>query len=195
MPSTNLSSTRGMTMRKFDQMYRDQMYRDQMYRDQMYRDEPRGARLRRGRRFRVYVCVASIVGSIIGVGLRAGVAEAAPSVWSVTPSPHSGGATNLDAVSCTSRTFCMAVGSLGDTGTLVETWNGNAWTVSPSPSPGGDPDELFGVSCVSPSSCKAVGYDDGGPGFKTLVESWNGTNWSIEPSRNRGGQDSVLQAV
>ena len=173
-------------MRKFDQMYRDQMYRD----------EPRIARRRRGRRFRVYVCVASILGAIIGVGLRAGVAEAAPSVWSVTPSPNSGGATNLNAVSCTSRTFCMAVGSLGETGTLVETWNGNAWTVSPSPSPGGDPDELFGVSCRELVVLAAVGwhYDQSSTKYVTLIEIWDGAHWSIASSPSPSVQ-SVLFGV
>jgi hypothetical protein len=55
------------------------------------------------------------------------------------------------------------------------------WNVVPSPSQGES--ELLGVSCLSASSCTAVG----GGANQTLVESWNGTSWSIVPSPNRGG--------
>lgn len=50
----------------------------------------------------------------------------------------------------------MAVGSFdGSAGTLAEAWNGHAWSVRPSLSPGGNPDELFGVSCTGPSLSQA----------------------------------------
>ena len=43
---------------------------------------------------------------------------------------------------------------------LTESWDGTAWSVVPSPSPGGDPEpasSLDGVSCIDPSGCTAVG--------------------------------------
>ena len=62
--------------------------------------------------------------------------------------------------------------------TLVESWNGTAWSVVPGPSP--SVAYLYGVSCVSARSCKATGeYANNSGVVRTLVESWNGTAWSI----------------
>ena len=61
--------------------------------------------------------------------------------------------------------------------TLVESWNGTAWSVVASPSP--SVAFLYGVSCPSARSCKAVGeYANNSGAVRTLVESWNGTAWS-----------------
>jgi hypothetical protein len=41
---------------------------------------------------------------------------------------------------------------------------------------------LYGVSCASARSCKAVGdYASSTIRRRALVESWNGTAWSVEP--------------
>lgn len=167
-------------MRKLDRSHSNSSYNRAVFDFVLNR---RG-RLRRARRASVFVCCVSILGTMCAIGLPAGVAEAAPSVWSVKATPHSGGATNLDGVSCVSSIFCAAVGSKGEVGTLVEIWNGSSWSVSPSPSPGGDPDELFGVSCVSSSFCAAVGwyYDESTGVYRTLIEVWNGLQWSIASS-------------
>jgi hypothetical protein len=65
-------------------------------------------------------------------------------------------------------------------GTLIEHWDGHAWTVVPSPNPGNESSNLWGVSGVSPSDVWAVGYfnDD------TLTEHWNGQAWTVVPSPN-----------
>jgi len=64
---------------------------------------------------------------------------------------------------------------------LVESWNGRAWSVVPGPSP--SVAYLYGVSCVSAESCKAVGdYATESHLHQTLVESWNGTSWSVSAS-------------
>src|SRR5262249_28294736 len=78
---------------------------------------------------------------------------------------------------------------------LVETWNGRAWSVTPSPRPGLD-SVLFGVSCASSRSCQAVGYFDSHstPGLATLVESWNGKAGSRTASPSPG-DNGVLQGV
>lgn len=127
--------------------------------------------------------------------LPAGQARAASPAWSVTPSPSPHGADQLDAVSCTSTAFCMAVGSFdGSDGTLAETWSGTAWSVTTSPSPGGDPDELFGVSCTSPSFCMAVGwnYNSSSAVYQTLAETWDGTAWSITPTPSPAVQNVLF---
>jgi hypothetical protein len=122
--------------------------------------------------------------------------------WSITPSPNSASIDELEAVSCVSPTFCVAVGETlgGPVQTLIERWNGTAWSITPSPNEGGpagnSDDYLFGVSCVSASSCKAVGsyFDYYTNADGTLVESWNGSTWSITRSPNTSHGD-VLQAV
>jgi hypothetical protein len=118
--------------------------------------------------------------------------------WSVTASPNPG-PTNaiLNGVSCTGATSCVAVGySLSAGGafrTLVETWQGAAWSVTPSPS--AQPNALLnGVSCASATSCVAVGWS--GDAFRlTLVETWNGTAWSAVASPNPTGRLRYLRSV
>ena len=109
--------------------------------------------------------------------------------WSVVPSPDPSTSSELSGVSCTSPSFCVAVGSDdGHGATLVETWDGANWTVTPSlnvaPSTGV---QLGRVSCTSSSSCVAVGYyDDASTLEQTLIESWDGTSWTVIPSPNVG---------
>jgi hypothetical protein len=58
-------------------------------------------------------------------------------------------------------------------------------------------DELLGVSCVSVTSCEAVGaYSPAqlAPS-RTLAESWNGSRWSVVRSADRGSRGNVLAGV
>ncbi len=79
---------------------------------------------------------------------------------------------------------------------LAETWNGTSWSVEPSSNPpGATSSYLNSVSCSSPSSCTAVGYQYH-PYEQNLAETWNGTSWSVEPSSNPpGATSSYLNAV
>jgi large repetitive protein len=123
------------------------------------------------------------------VGQGAEISTNAGGGFTNVPSPNTSGisAGVLDAVSCVSASFCMATGAYANGGPLIEQWNGSAWSVVPSPAtngtPDGNPGELQGVSCTSPSSCVAVGTA-GDLHNQTLVEQWNGTSWSIVPSPN-----------
>jgi hypothetical protein len=119
----------------------------------------------------------------------AGQAQAAPSAWSVTPTPNRGSGTDqLSGVSCAGAKFCMAVGNYGGgIQTLTAGWNGRAWSIIPSPTPrhSASPIGLSGVSCTSSSFCVAVGlYEPLSPvpSNRPLVETWNGKAWSITPS-------------
>ncbi len=121
-------------------------------------------------------------------------------VWSIVASSDPGARNDgLDGVSCVSSISCQAVGSYskGSKGllTLVESWNGKAWSVVPSPNPGTGIDELSGVSCVAKSSCTAVGYSltTSGQPNRTLVESWNGHKWSFVSSPNLGAFSYVTR--
>ncbi|MGZ4304629.1 MAG: hypothetical protein ACXVSL_07145 [Solirubrobacteraceae bacterium] len=134
------------------------------------------------------------------------------SSWILAATPNLPGATKsgLDAVSCTSATSCVAVGSVcfarlnsedqcwGSSGEahpdlIAERWNGRVWSVERLPTaPGSGSRVLNGVSCPSPSTCLAVGASDTG----ALVFSWNGSGWSSQaPSIPTGTQLDELDGV
>ncbi len=100
--------------------------------------------------------------------------------WSIVSSPDQGSDLNiLNGVSCTSQTSCAAVGYYVDGSldnsqeSLTESYDGTAWTITPSPvGEAGIDYYLRSVSCSGPTSCFAVGSG-------TLIEVWNGTSWSI----------------
>jgi len=121
--------------------------------------------------------------------------------WTVQASPNVGASTNwLTSVSCLSTTWCEAVGFSQATSssaqrTLVEFWNGSAWTVSSSPNKTTGNNDLYGVSCASTTSCKAVGPYYNGTYYQALIESWNGTSWTISGHPNVGAKGDVLNTV
>lgn len=93
-----------------------------------------------------------------------------------TPVLEGGGI--LSAVSCTSTTFCVAVGFYSATKTnepLAERWDGRAWSVMSQPI--GNPEAFPGaVACTSPTFCMAVGTQGGlGP----YAQVWNGSVWRL----------------
>ena len=65
--------------------------------------------------------------------------------------------------------------------TLTERWNGQAWSVVPSPTPQGG--RLFAVAALSPAKVYAVGQ---APGVPSLVLRWNGTGWARETTPATG---------
>ena len=121
------------------------------------------------------------------------------SFWSVVPSPSPSSPSNFDSlrgVSCTSATFCMAVGTDSYATTLIESWNGSVWSVVPSPSPSGDGNSLDAVSCLSATDCVAVGSTGGNTTFsQTFVESWDGSTWSVTSTPAPVYDNNSLQGV
>ena len=124
--------------------------------------------------------------------------------WSVIPTAGVPGAASsaLNAVSCSSPSQCLAVGSYTDSDVnswaFAERWNGWAWTLVDTARPDGAvATALNGISCATASSCVAVGSATNGDFDQlTLTEFWNGTAWSIVPSPNRAGANSsTLSAV
>ena len=93
----------------------------------------------------------------------------------------------LAGVSCTSASFCMAVGQGGSKSNtssngfpfaVVE--RGATWNVVLAPRlPNSQPGLLSGVSCSSPSACIAVGTQTQAHTQAPLIEEWNGAHWSI----------------
>ena len=105
------------------------------------------------------------------------------SSWTKVTTPVVGNYDNrLQSVSCVSSSSCVAVGTSKNSSFFLETmvlmWNGSAWTVVTSPSPGVHGSDLHSVSCVSASSCVAVGQiEDASFHPAGLVLSWDGTTW------------------
>jgi hypothetical protein len=131
--------------------------------------------------------------------------------WTVVPSPNpSFDGDFLGGVAATSSTNAWAVGKrykgskhhaphrfpLAVARTLVEHWNGRAWTVVPSPNPGLNADVLNGVAATSSTDVWAVGdYSNGNmffPNFQSLVEHWDGTTWTVVPSPSPGGSSGTF---
>jgi hypothetical protein len=145
-----------------------------------------------------------VLGALVAVVVLA-VAEPAVGLaqahWSVVPSPNGSGQDELTAVSCVPAGACTAVGArttrLGVKKTVIESWNGTAWSLVPSPNVAKADSYLYGVSCVSASACIAVGYSltRTPSAYSTLIESWNGTAWSVVPSPNQAGTNNVLDSV
>jgi hypothetical protein len=83
--------------------------------------------------------------------------------WSTIPAPVPTNtmASDLFAVSCATATACTAVGrGAHATGysTLVEQWEGTAWSIASSPNPTDyDRSDLVGIACPGLATCMAVG--------------------------------------
>jgi hypothetical protein len=122
--------------------------------------------------------------------------------WTIVDSPNPSGSNNFQAVACALPSppeECWAVGQtvtgLGRGQTLVEEWDGGAWSIVSSPNIDGW-DDLLGVTCVSQGDCWAVGYYAGVTNNQTLIEHWDGRVWAIVSSPNTSTmQDNSLAAV
>jgi len=127
------------------------------------------------------------------------------SAWSVMPIAKLAGSTEASfyGVACPSPTSCFAVGFFqpgvdAPLQTLIEHWDGSAWSVMTSPSPSGAlPAVLAHVSCPSVTSCFAVGSYSPPKvgGSRSLVERWNGTTWSTVASANAQSPKTFVSDV
>jgi hypothetical protein len=122
-------------------------------------------------------------------------------VWSMISSPNPGAGTSntLNGVSALASNDVWAVGNYvsGSIGgqTLVEHWNGTAWSVVPSPNVGASTNELSALSALTINDIWAVGYYENGTARQALVEHWNGTVWAVVASPNPGAGGSWLFGV
>src|SRR5262245_7422433 len=161
---------------------------------------PRNRPERLRRAFAAVAVLTLACATPLALGSPAGGADA----FTIAASPNPSGSTgsHLNGVSCVSATSCKAVGYYTTASSpgrlLIERWNGTNWAIMASPVPTGSTGSYLNVvSCVTASSCTAVGYytTASSPG-RTLVLRWNGTSWSIVPSPNASGSiGSYLEAV
>jgi hypothetical protein len=119
--------------------------------------------------------------------------------WSIVPSPNATQTNALYGVTCASASDCWAVGaynfnSADPVQTLIEHWNGTAWSIVKSPNTSAAQENLLeGTTCSSASDCWAVGFY--GSVRHTLIEHWNGASWSIVSSPNGSAHDNFLERV
>jgi hypothetical protein len=80
--------------------------------------------------------------------------------------------------------------------TLIEHFDGNVWSVVPSPNPGALQNILFGVAAISDSDAWAVGGEEDSNGlWHTLTEHWNGSAWSVVKAVDAGATGNQFYAV
>src|SRR5206468_7754100 len=108
-----------------------------------------------------------------------------------------------EEVSATSSSDVWAVGfactgscSSSNAQTLIEHWNGSAWSIVASPNVNTNT-YLYGVAALSASDAWAAGYANScyGCAPSTLALHWDGTTWSVVPSPNVGSSSNNLEGI
>ena len=129
------------------------------------------------------------------------------SAWSVVPSPNGNSTGNvLTSISGTSPNDIWAVGTLTapniEVRTLALHFDGNQWTVVPTPNPVGgsslDQNVLTSVVAVSPDDVTAVGFTLFNFSELTMVQHWDGNSWTVVSSPNQSsafGSFNTLRGV
>jgi hypothetical protein len=106
--------------------------------------------------------------------------------WNVVGSPNAQlsryNSNQLHSVTCNSATDCWAVGyaadlSNGGYASLVEHWDGHAWSLTSSAT-NDNVTELRRVTCASANDCWIAGNSAG----HTITQHWNGSSWSVVSS-------------
>jgi hypothetical protein len=132
--------------------------------------------------------------------------------WSQVPSPNPSPhiRSRLFSVSADSPADAWAAGyycagrcgtpSAETDHTLIEHWDGTAWSQVPSPNPAGMISQFLSVSADSPTDAWAAGYSctvpcAGTAVHQTLIAHWNGTTWSRVRSPDPGLGNAVATGV
>jgi len=115
----------------------------------------------------------------------------------------------LDAVSCTTVSYCVAVGYYYNASHVPQTLvtvpttpvgcvdtagvgRCNKWSIPASANPGAGGSFLNGVSCTTQKNCVAVGSEYNGSTTQTLAEDTNGKVWSAVLSPSPGTVSNFL---
>jgi hypothetical protein len=119
--------------------------------------------------------------------------------WSVVPSPGLDGQPNaLTAISATAPDDAWAVGTAftadGRSRSLLEHWNGIAWSVAPTSSPGSGAQALGDVATWSNLAGGAGAWAVGFAGASARTERWDGTAWAAAPIRIQAGMADLRGA-
>ena len=105
--------------------------------------------------------------------------------WVRVPTPNviDGHHNFLNGLDCVAPDDCWAVGNHDSpTGskTLIMHWDGQSWSLVPSPNPQGHSlINLWSVDCAAPDHCWAVGFSFDGVDYATLSLGWDGQAWTV----------------
>jgi len=147
---------------------------------------------------------AAAGGLLIATGISA-PAQAA-TAWTSTSTPNRGTIANeLYGAAALSPASAWAVGSWYDVNlaaprTLVQRWNGSAWSTVSSPNATSFYNELRDVDASSATDAWAVGYANGSSGVNGMPRNpialhWNGSAWSMVTTPRPGVQTRELYGV
>ena len=118
--------------------------------------------------------------------------------WTIAPSPRLDAAV-LTGIGGTSGTDIWAIGRqmVPDAAvSIIEHYDGHAWTRVTSPSPVTEYLDLVAITAISPSDVWVAGdYRGSDSVFRTLVEHYDGHTWSIVPSPNLGQGSNYLAGL
>jgi hypothetical protein len=125
-------------------------------------------------------CMAVGRGNYVGSDQLAIAGSWNGKTWSADALPQPAGAMQaaLLAVSCTTATACLAVGS-ADSGPYAERWNGSRWSMAPAPVDSTYGNTLDSLSCTASDACTGAGLETTVDGPAILVETWNGKAWAV----------------
>jgi hypothetical protein len=119
--------------------------------------------------------------------------------WAIQTTPNAPNRpySSLAGVSCAAATACTAVGaglnpSNGNSSSLAEAWNGTQWALESTPMPPHTRSSSFSaVSCLTGTTCVAVGSFTDGTGTHLIADQWNGTSWAIQILPTPAGATSM----
>jgi hypothetical protein len=118
---------------------------------------------------------------------QTGIFSPAGGGWNIVPSPNTGSPHNyFYGVKAIASNDVWAVGGYGNLTThaqqLIQHWNGQNWTVAPTPTLPTSYNELLAITALSTNDVWAVGSS----GSEALIEHWDGTSWTVVPNPNPG---------
>jgi hypothetical protein len=136
-----------------------------------------------------------VAATLLVCGAVLGSAAAAPcgTSWTTVPSAPELRAPRAIVPVAPDDIWIVGHRSLGRA-TGAEHWDGNTWTVFPTPNAQGTQNALLGADAPSSDDVWAVGYSKP-RGYRTLVERWNGTSWKVVQSPNVGTESNALVGV
>jgi hypothetical protein len=121
--------------------------------------------------------------------------------WTVVPSPNSEDTDTglLFWAAAVAPNDIWAAGWSHDVAgvarTLIQHWDGTAWTNVSSPNAGDGDNLLWGLAADARGRVRAVGsYEDSGV-VRTLILEWNGSAWRIAPSPTGTGFSSLFSTA
>src|SRR5439155_13866460 len=121
--------------------------------------------------------------------------------WAIVTVPTPGaGAAYLRAVGGVSGTDVWAAGyqttQSGAQQSLIEHYDGVAWTIIPSANPASLAVYLSSIVALATNDVWAAGhYLDNAGIYRTLVEHWDGSSWTIVATSNAGNGDNALNGL